>query len=106
MSRKTFTGREISELTGSNSISHTQISKNTLSKKIKSKLYILNDKSLRNKITEKLENNKVSLPNLRFLYQQLISIQENPADCVSYYSNVYSMFKLSTPFSQHNIPMY
>jgi hypothetical protein len=33
MSRKTFTGREISKLTGCNSTRHTQISKNALGKK-------------------------------------------------------------------------
>jgi hypothetical protein len=109
MSRKSFTERFNNELTGKNSnnpISQTQVNKNRLAKIINNKLYILNDKSLKDEITKNLKDNKLSLPKLTNLNTQLDFIENNPADCVSYYSNLYFMFKLRNPFSHHNVPMY
>jgi hypothetical protein len=109
MSRKSFTERFNSELNGKNTnnpISQTQVNKNKLAKIINDNVYILNDKSLKDEITKNLKNNKLSLPKLKDLNMQLDLIKNNPSDCVSYYSNLYFMFKIRNPFSQHNVPMY
>lgn len=103
MSRKSFTERFNSEV---GSISQTQVNKNKLAKIINKKLYILNDKTLHNTIVKDLKDNKLSLPKLKELNTQLDFIKINPSDSVSYYNNLYSMFKIHNPFSQHNVPMY
>ena len=103
MSRKSFTERFNSEV---GSMSQTQVNKNKLAKIINDKVYILNDKSLHDAIIKNLKANKLSLPKLKDLNTQLDLIKHNPSDSVSYYNNLYSMFNVRNPFSQHNIPMY
>ena len=71
-----------------------------------SKLYILNDKLLHNKIAKSLKDNLLTLKELKDLNTQLDLIIRYPSDSVSYYNNLYFMFKIRNPFSQHNIPMY
>jgi hypothetical protein len=70
------------------------------------RLYILNDKTLKDKIAKNIEDNLLTLQELKYLNTQLDFIENNPTDIVSYYSNLYSMFNIRNPFSQHNIPMY